>query len=163
MTPNQKNNARKKQFNVIIDVICLALLIVPAITYFPELDLSIPKHYGIDGTPDSYGNRTSILIMPIIGIIVYSIMSMLHKHPEVFNYPIKITKENKDQLYKLGQSTIRNIKLIVIIGFASLNFFSIRIGMGLSQKLPLYIIPTFVILLILISIMYIKKMKQLKK
>ncbi len=80
----------------------------------------MPKHFNVFGQPDSYANKNIIWFLPALGLILYIGMTILNKYPHVFNYPIKLTNENAEKLYKIGTKTIRFLKIVIIISFAYL-------------------------------------------
>jgi uncharacterized membrane protein len=60
---------------------------------YPELPARIPLHFGADGTPDRWGERTllSWMILPLVGagtaLLMYVIGLFIPGRPQSFNFP----------------------------------------------------------------------------
>ena len=63
---------------------------------------TIPIHFNAYGEPDAYGDKTNFLIEPIMSTLLYFGIVYLNKFPHVFNYPVKITKENARTNYRIA-------------------------------------------------------------
>src|SRR4051794_9461330 len=85
-----------------------------AIYYFFILPDTIPVHFGASGQPDSYGKKATIFILPVTGLIIFMMMSIINKYPQVYNYPVKITAANAAKQYTNGTKIIRYIKTVII-------------------------------------------------
>jgi uncharacterized membrane protein len=82
---------------------------------FPE---KIPTHYNLTGQPDSFGDNTSIFILPVLSTLLFAGMTILNRFPHVFNYPKKITNQNAERQYTIATRLIRYLKFIVVLGFS---------------------------------------------
>jgi uncharacterized membrane protein len=141
-----------------IGIICLIAL---PIYYFNDLPDRLPKHFNALGQADSYGNKNMIWLLPALGLILYIGMTILNKYPHVFNYPIKVTNENAERLYKSGTVTVRFLKTVVILSFAYLNFRIIKVGLNEIAEIGKLFIPIFLILIFgSIGIMIVRMMKS---
>ena len=66
-------------------LLCLCILISSGILYF-MLPQTIPIHIGVSGV-DSYGNKTSIFIFPLLSLLITSILLLTRKiDPQKRNY-----------------------------------------------------------------------------
>lgn len=93
----------------------------------PEI---IPTHFGFSGAPDAYGNKTSLFI--IIGICtgLHIILALLSKVPKCYNYPVSVTEENAEALYKAGRQLILLIDLEMSFMLNILTWQSVQAAMG---------------------------------
>jgi uncharacterized membrane protein len=103
-----------------IEAICIILLIVHFGLIFNMYDLlpdKIITHYNIKGIPDGYGDKSSILMLPGISLVMYVVMTLLSRWPEKLNYPVPLTEENKPQLFRYTLWILRYSKLIMLLMF----------------------------------------------
>ena len=98
----------------ILGIISLWVLAVVSYSSLPD---SISTHFNISGQADDWGNKASVFILPVIGILVFTGISILSKFPHIFNYPVKVTEENALQLYTKSVRIIRILKALVVILF----------------------------------------------
>jgi uncharacterized membrane protein len=90
----------------------LALFVVAY--YYPSLPNVTPTHYGINGAPNSYGNKSSLLIIPgiFIALFVFLVLilrfryTLLEKYPYLLNLPSFV--------YVLGTKTSPSVQGEVI-------------------------------------------------
>lgn len=127
----------------IIGIIGVISLFVLTIYFFNDLPPQIPKHFNALGQVDAYGNRGTIWLLPIVGLVLYTGLTVLNKFPFLYNYPAKVTTENAEKLYTLGTRTIRLLKLIVILLFVFLNFKTIEIALNRSTEIGKFFLPVF--------------------
>lgn len=83
----------------------------------PEI---IPTHFNMSGEVDDYGNKLTLFLIPILGSVLFVVMSILLKHPEKFNYPVKITLANAQKQYTLAVRLIRWLNVTIMIVFNGL-------------------------------------------
>ncbi|MHC1705427.1 MAG: DUF1648 domain-containing protein [Tenuifilaceae bacterium] len=154
-----------KPVDIIIEVIgliALLLLIFLPIFHFSELPPKIPTHFNALGQPDSYGSRNIILLLPLLGILLYSGLTILNRFPHIFNYPVPISNNNAERLYIIGTRTIRFLKTIIVILFLFITYQSIYISLGKAKDLGLYFLPIFTSLISIVVFIMIYKMFKKK-
>ncbi len=152
----------RKIYYVSIEVMSLLCLIWAFYPVFHFSDLGdnalIPIHYNFQGEVDGWGNRSSLWAQPIIALIVYIVFSVLGRYPEKLNYPIKVTKENKEISYKLMVNMLRYLKLICLILFAYGSNLSFGIATGKHGDKNHYVIVGLVVLMLLLTLFYVFRM-----
>lgn len=132
----------------------LSLIILP-FTWYRELPFEIPTHYGFNGIPDGFGNKGSIWGLPIIGVLLYIGLSLL-------NYFVIVKNKVKSGGIK-GDSIARGnilrlmqiIKLILSVSFAYIVWRTIRVGLGESEGLGAWFLPTFIVLMTFLPIVFL--------
>lgn len=82
----------------------------------------IPTHFNIIGEVDGYGSRNSILFLPILSGLLYTLFSIFSNYSHIFNYAVKITDSNAYIQYKLAKTFLSIIKseLIILFGYIEL-------------------------------------------
>jgi uncharacterized membrane protein len=73
---------------------------------FNKLPKIIPIHFGFDGMPDNFGSKYFIFLLPILALLLYFFLGYNVK--EINNYPVEITKENKDAQLVIGILAVKN-------------------------------------------------------
>ncbi len=105
---------RKTTFEKSLEVtsfVLVGLMLFLSIYAWSELPDKIPVHFNFYGEPDRWGGKGSILIMPIIGFFVVKVTFFLGKAPHMFNYPVKVTKENAARLY------LESRRMLILVNF----------------------------------------------
>ena len=108
------------------------------IVNYSSLPNSIPTHFNAAGDPDSYGGKTALFVLPIVGTITFIGMTFLNKFPEIFNYPIEITKSNASAQYTNMTRMMRYLKMILVVIFGTIVFNKIQIAQGISEGLEIW-------------------------
>jgi uncharacterized membrane protein len=83
-------------------LVSLALAAWAVVAYF-SLPLVIPVHFGISGQPDAYGHRSSVLWLALVFVVLTVGVAVMSRHPRLFNYPVPVTDENAERLYREGE------------------------------------------------------------
>lgn len=85
---------------------------VSAVFEAPE---TVPTHFDGNGSPDDFGSRWSLFILPAIGTFVFLVLTLIGRFPHIFNYGLKITQENAAYQYRLATRFLRVLKLSVLL------------------------------------------------
>lgn len=101
----------------------------------------IPTHFSIDGEADDFSNKSTILILPVIGTILFIGMTILNRFPQIFNYPVKITPENARRQYTLATRMIRLLKLVIPVVFFLITLHITATSNGKSFLPGLWLVP----------------------
>jgi uncharacterized membrane protein len=80
----------------------------------------IPTHFNVSGEVDDYGNKYTLFLIPLLGTVLFVVMSILVRYPEKFNYPVKITPTNAQRQYVLATRLIRWLNVTIMIVFNGL-------------------------------------------
>ncbi len=56
-------------------------------------------------------------MLPLIAIFMWLLISIFSRYPHIFNYPVKITEENRLLQYTIAVRFLRWLKLIIIVIF----------------------------------------------
>lgn len=145
----------------IIAGICLLILIILPIIFYPNLPDIIPIHYGADGKADGFGAKHTIFLLPVVGVLLYVGLTYLNRYPHHFNYPHRITPENKEKSYRTAQSMISALKTLITIIFTYITYITISSAGSDTASLGAFFLPltAFMILGLLgyYTIMMLKK------
>jgi len=130
-----------------IGIVGLITLIALPVIYFNALPDIIPVHFGFNGQADGFGTKDVIWIMPLLGSMLYLAMSLLNKHPHIFNYRQKVTEDNAERLYRTATKMMRILNALVACIFAYMTFATIQTALGNQNGLGGMFIIIFLILI----------------
>lgn len=154
-------NSQDKTIELLGWIAIMALWILTLINY-SDLPETIPTHYNGAGEADDFGGRSTILSLPIIGTVIFALLTALNKFPHVFNYPVSITNENALKQYRIAARLIRYLKLIIVIIFGLLVFKTIQISKGQIEGLGIWFLPLTMSLIFIPLIIFIVKSRNNK-
>lgn len=123
------------------------LLIGLPFFYYGDLPNIIPRHYALSGEADGFSGKGVIWILPLVGLIMYTGMAVLNKHPHILNYPKEITEENAERLYRLATKMIRFLNTEIVCIFSYMTYATIQTALGKQSGLGNYFIPIFIVLI----------------
>jgi len=146
----------------ILSAIALLLIIVVPIVSYSSLSAEIPIHYDIYGEADGYGDKSTIFIITTLAIITYIAISVLQRKPPMYNFPVAVKDDNREQLYILGAKMLIRIKLLIMALFLSANIKSAPISEKANSAIT-WIFYSIIALIAIISVYYIGKMYTLKR
>ncbi|WP_263350791.1 DUF1648 domain-containing protein [Acidicapsa acidisoli] len=152
-----------RKFLIAISVIALCILwtITIRATTGPEaLPNRIPTHFDAAGNPNAWGSPNGLFLLPAIATAIFLIIGLISRKPESFNYPVRVTLQNRDRLQSLAvQMTAflqaETVCLFLILQFAILHAF--RAG---HFALPPAVIPVGVVLILITTISHIVAMRR---
>lgn len=118
-----------------IALICLLLLLGLVIGYYPELPAEIPTHFGPNGAADAWGAKTSIFILPVLGLIIYVLLGFLGHRSRAarLDNPWSTLHPRpgmEEEVRKLTVDMLGALRAMVILAFTYINWGSIRTAFG---------------------------------
>lgn len=146
------------KFQIVIELMALLLLLsifIYLILAWGSLPDQIPGHYNGAGIVDRWGNKKEIWILPIMGLILYILITVISRFPAIWNVPVKITDENREYVYSNLKSMLIIVKMDMVIIFAYLVYSDIN-----TQFLGVWFLPLVLILLFGNIIYYIIKVSR---
>jgi uncharacterized membrane protein len=133
----------------------LIILIILPIIYYNQLPDTIPSHFNAAGVPDDYGGKSTLWFLPVTGVFMWVLITVVSAFPQIYNFPVKITPENALMQYRLASSLLRVLKTVILIIFAFLSFQTIRTAGGTASGLGKAFLPVFLILVFGVIIIYV--------
>lgn len=135
--------------NLIIELFSLGFVIANILFVFLRysgLPERIITHYNIKGLPDGYGDKSDILILTGISILIYVVFTVLERFPQIYNYPVKVTENNRDELHYYAMRMMKYIKLSICVIFFFIAFASIENKpLGTAFTWLTFIAPTIIL------------------
>jgi len=146
-----------KSFELLSFLLLILLWIVPMFFYFKLPDI-IPTHINFAGKVDGEGVKGTLFIIPAVGTFIYLLLTILNFFPNIFNYPVMITKENALENYTIATRLLRYLKLLILCLFLIILVMVIRLAVGLSIGVWHWVTMGFALLIFVPIIAYTRKM-----
>ena len=138
----------------ITGIVVLGITWLLTLWHYPSLPNEIPIHFGLSGQADRWGDKGMIFFMPFLGSFLTFIILFISQHPQTFNYPVKITEENKERQAVLAQQMTHYLLLVINLLFLSLVSDSIDVALGNIKTLRTLWLYIAIGCLFLIPILY---------
>ncbi|MEL7566816.1 MAG: DUF1648 domain-containing protein [Dehalobacterium sp.] len=111
----------------------LSLIAGFLLRFWPVLPETIPTHFGFSGQPDAWGSKTTLLILPLTGLVLYVILTGVGFFPHTYNYLWAITEKNARTQYKLAQALIGCLKTEIVWLFSYMVWKTMMISLGKAE------------------------------
>jgi len=131
----------------ILGIISLCVLAVVSYSSLPD---NIPTHFNVKGQADDWGNKASIFILPGIGLLLFTGITIISKFPHIFNYTVKVTGENALRLYTKSVRVMRILKALVVMLFLFIQWQVCRSAE--IAEIPSWFLPAVLIIPVLLPI-----------
>ena len=124
--------------------------------YLGRIPGTVPTHFNAAGIADSYGGKGILWIEVIVAAVILLLLSLIEKVPSIWNFPVAVTEENKERLYKialvmLGAIKILTTGLFIDVGVSSLvTRFPVR---------PMYIMLGAMVIVIVVAVVQMIRAK----
>lgn len=112
--------------------------------HYAELPDKIPTHFGWSGTPDQWGSKAILWLLPGIALFVYLLLTVVSRFPQAFNFPVPVTPENRERLVHLAQEMMRWMKVELIALFTWIEWRSVQVALGQAEGLG----PAFLLVML---------------
>lgn len=127
-----------------ISIVLMVLPFVYLLIVWPHLPTRVPTHYNAMGVADSWGDKSSVWILPIFGAGLYAMITILSCFPQIWNVPVEITEENREGVYRAMRWLIIGTKICMQIIFLYLTLSTTQVNLG-GWFLPVTLIAMFAI------------------
>jgi uncharacterized membrane protein len=156
-----KIQIRKNALDVIetlVSLVSLVGVVVYLVLAWDNLPDRIPAHYNALGEVNRWSDKSGLIVLPIISWLIFGIITLVERYPQIWNTGVAVTQTNRDQVYRLLKSMISLEKMLVLLMLASLTVLS-----SLSLSLPLWYLPAFIMVLIGTIASFIFRLNRLRK
>ena len=116
-------------------IVALVAIVAGVWLAWPQLPERIPTHFGASGAPDGYGPKAAIWLLPAISIFLYLLLTVVTRFPRSFNYPVKVTDENRPRLEPLALALLGWVKAETLVILAWITLGTIRVAVGKATGL----------------------------
>jgi hypothetical protein len=101
-----------------------------------------------------------LLLLPGIAIALYLLMTIVGLYPNAFNYPVRVTPQNRERLQKIALNMIATIKAETILLFALIQYFSIQTAQLQRNSLPASLMPATLAFIFITIALHIAAMRR---
>ena len=144
-------------FEAIVSLSCLVGVTLYLILAWNTIPAKVPMHYNAAGEVNQWGSKSGLIIFPIISWMIFGMITLIERYPQIWNTGVRITKENRDQVYRLLKDLIAWVKMITLSIFGFLTVLS-----ALARNLPVWFLLVFVVLLFGVIAYYIVRITRIR-
>lgn len=108
---------------------------------YSSLPQIIPIHFDGSGKANGFGSKSTLFLLPIIGTFLFIGLTVLNKHPHIFNYPVAINTENALKQYINATRMLRYVKLIILVIFSAIVWMTHSTVAGKTNGLGIWFLP----------------------
>jgi uncharacterized membrane protein len=83
----------------------LATIIGTVAAHWAEIPTRVPRHFGISGSVDGWGNKNGILLLPMNAVGLYILLTATSRYQRLINVPMAIDR-NAPEVQRLLQSYV---------------------------------------------------------
>ncbi len=127
---------------IIIDIVCVVLIVITVISFvtnYASIPDQVPTHYGFSGEIDSYGPKSTAIILPVFMVGLFVLLKVAERHPKLWNTgTVEVTPENAERIYGVMRGMLSTLRLIVVVLLSYLTFAMLS-GGPLNKALMLII------------------------
>jgi len=145
-----------------IGIAFLLFMFVLPLRYYGDIPGKIPTHFNAAGTPDGFGSKATIWLLPLTGLALWLLMTIVNRFPDKFNFPVKITEENAPDQYRIATRMIRILKCVILIMFSFISYRTIQTALGKEAGLGKIFLPVFLVVTFGIVIIFFFKANTTK-
>lgn len=97
---------------------------------YPTLPAQIPVHFTASGEADSWGSRSSALVLAGVMLVMLLGLALLSTRPRWFNYPFELTAASAQAVYREGERLMVWLLVPMVLLYVALAAATIGQGMG---------------------------------
>ena len=116
--------------------------VVYLIVMWRSIPDTIPAHYNAAGEVNRWGDKSELIFLPIIGGMLYFLITLVQQYPQAWNTGVAVTEQNRERVYRILGNLIGTTKLMMLLVFSSLTVLS-----SLGLALPIWYMAVFLVLL----------------
>jgi len=161
---NSTTLARKpNRIKVLLTVAMWCATVGYLMYHWSQLTGPVPIHFDAAGQPDSYGDKSSIYILVLIGIAATVLVAWLSHKPQWANLPYKLAAEHKPLAYQELTTTllIVNILITALLCFMTISIINITLGFWSATPMVIvYVLLAMIVCLLLVKTFTLRKYKS---
>lgn len=130
------------------NVIVAVALVTPALdlaVHWSSFPATVPMHFGVSGKPDGWGPRWTLALLPATAIVIVSLLAIVRRIPQHFNYPVRVTDENRALQQSLAIELLDQLRVVVAVMLGYISIQQMRTALGLTDGLGVWFLVVVVI------------------
>ncbi len=126
-----------------------ALFLVLGITFYAvngpnPLPSRIATHFDYAGHVDGWGETSMLWLFPIVASFIYGTMTLVARYPAAFNYPVRVTTENRARLQAAALDMVLWLKAELVCLFTWIQYEIIQSARQGRSTLPHLLVPVVI-------------------
>ncbi|KGR74680.1 DUF1648 domain-containing protein [Ureibacillus sinduriensis] len=141
---------RKSNLEKVLDglgIVLFGAAIIFLIINWHRIPDHVPIHFKASGEADRFGSKVELVVLPIIGLFIFVLMSLLEKAPHMHNYPVRINESNVERFYLHSRKLLNIVKNVCLWMFSYLIIQIGRVSLGELHSLSIGFVPVFLFIL----------------
>lgn len=123
----------------------LGLAVGVLLQEWADLPARVPRHFNFTGKPDAWGSKLNLWVLPLVGAVIYIMLTVVGRIPHTHNFPVNVTTENAPRLYRLSRMMVAWLKLQIACVLSYLAWAQVQVGLGRSRGLGWAFLPVVLI------------------
>jgi hypothetical protein len=131
----------------ILEALALVALVLQAVLTWKaflgpdRLPARVPLHFDLAGNPDGWGTPATLLYFPGIAVFIYLLFTVVTRFPSAFNYPVRVTPQNRARLEALALNMIAWLKVELICLFTAIQWSLLEAARRHTNQAPVSFMP----------------------
>ncbi|MDF2512256.1 MAG: hypothetical protein K0S04_2122 [Herbinix sp.] len=158
---NKKVKLKRTKLHIFLEVISFLILIAMFFSLYlnwSSIPEQIPGHYNALGEIDRWGNKSELLVLPVLSIFLYLLLTVICFFPAIWNLPTEVTDRNREFVYSNTLTMMILLKAVVLAIFFYLNLNSMQ-----AKNLSVYFLPVMLFLVFGILIFFVVRIIRISK
>ncbi len=132
------------------------------LTYWGRMEgCDFPSHFNLlTGVPDNMGDRYNLLFLLGFAVVVYILMVLCCRYPNLMNYPAAVTDKNKQTLFPLGVHLAHRMNILLMMVFSLNTNCASLIAIGVIGKFPVYLMWISLLYLLIEVIRFVIRVRK---
>jgi uncharacterized membrane protein len=135
-----------EKFINVLSVLLILNMFLTIIFQWNVLPFTVPIHFNAAGNVDGWGSKGSLCILPMIGLILFVVISVLERFPHIYNYPVMITEKNAPKLYLEARRMLIILNFEMLLLFSYISWGTVQAAYG-KNVISMWTIPLFLIVI----------------
>jgi uncharacterized membrane protein len=130
----------------VLSLLLIVIMFLPIFSQWNALPNKVPIHFNAEGIVDGWGSKGNLWILPMIGLILFVMMSILERFPHIYNYPVMITEKNAPKLYLEARRMLIILNSEMLLLFSYISWGTVQAAFG-KNLINMWAIPIFLIII----------------
>lgn len=151
-------------FEKILQIVCPLIfigMVIQLATAWGTLPSTIPTHFTA-GAADGWGGKGILFMVPIMGLALYTLLTIVERFPKTYNFPFEITEKNALYEYQTARECLVCMKVVIVLAFAYVQWNWVEAASGKSSGPGGGFLAVFLVLVAGVLIYYIQRMVKHK-
>ena len=151
----------RSALDTISNVVCLICLLgvsLYLLIFWDAIPAQVPAHYNAAGIVDRWNGKSSLIILPGLSWALFVFISLIERTPQIWNTGVRVTKENRAEVYRVLKNMIDVVKMLILLIFGTLTMFT-----ALGRNLPSWFLLVALLLLAFVVMRFIARLFRISR